>query len=400
LELHADRVYPVDELDACLPDDRQGDVAGRSTSKPAGPSAAVERLLERLDGVVEAASGWRALCPAHDDHEPSLSVTVGRDGCCLVCCHAGCGVEAIVAAVGLELPDLFDDGPSGGRRKSAKLVALADASGLELFRTPGGRAHASFPVDGHRETWPLRSYGMEWWLRRLRFERSREPLAAEVVAETLATFEAQAQFDGDEREAHRRVAAADGGVVIDVGDSAWRTIEVSAGGWRLLDGAAVPFVRDRSTLPLAEPVEGGSIDELRAFVNCSDERSWLLLVGSLLMCSNPRGPYPIIYPTGEQGSAKSTLSRLIVSLVDPRRAPLAMGTPSVRDLAAIADSVWLVGFDNVSHIPPALSDALCQLVTGAGYRARQLYTDTDSVALDLKRPVLINGIGQVAVRPD
>jgi hypothetical protein len=77
-----------------------------------------------------------------------------------------------------------------------------------------------------------------------------------------------------------------------------------------------------------------------------------------------------------------------------------MGNPTVRDLAAIANSVWLVGFDNVSRITRALSDALCQLVTGAGYRARELYTDGDAFSLELKRPVLANGIGQVADRPD
>ena len=65
-----------------------------------------------------------------------------------------------------------------------------------------------------------------------------------------------------------------------------------------------------------------------------------------------------------------------------------------------ANSVWVVGFDNVSKITPALSDALCQLVTGAGYRARELYTDGDAFSLGLKRPVLMNGIGQAATRPD
>jgi len=118
------------------------------------------------------------------------------------------------------------------------------------------------------------------------------------------------------------------------------------------------------------------------------------------MCFHPRGPYPIAFPTGEQGSAKSTLSRLVNSLTDPRKAPLIMGAPSVRELAAIAASVWVVGFDNVSKVPQALSDALCQLATGAGYRTRQLYTDAEPFILDLKRPILLNGIGQVANRPD
>jgi putative DNA primase/helicase len=49
----------------------------------------VERVLEGLEGVRRNGNGWKALCPAHDDHEPSLSVSVGRDGRALVNCFKG-----------------------------------------------------------------------------------------------------------------------------------------------------------------------------------------------------------------------------------------------------------------------------------------------------------------------
>ena len=71
-------------------------------------SVATERFLSRLRGVRRSGAGWAALCPAHDDRQASLSVSEGEDGRVLVKCHAGCSVEAIVAAMGLELRDLFD----------------------------------------------------------------------------------------------------------------------------------------------------------------------------------------------------------------------------------------------------------------------------------------------------
>lgn len=55
--------------------------------------------------------GFRMLCPAHDDRNPSLSVTDGDKGTVLYC-HAGCKAEAIAAAWGLKLSDLFRDPPS------------------------------------------------------------------------------------------------------------------------------------------------------------------------------------------------------------------------------------------------------------------------------------------------
>ena len=68
----------------------------------------VERVLEGLKGVRRNGNGWKALCPAHDDHEPSLSVSVGRDGRALVNCFKGCPTEAVMDVLGLTMADLYE----------------------------------------------------------------------------------------------------------------------------------------------------------------------------------------------------------------------------------------------------------------------------------------------------
>ncbi len=55
---------------------------------------------------------WIALCPAHEDNSPSLSVARGTGGKALVHCHAGCPTERVVEALGLKLTDLFDEDKS------------------------------------------------------------------------------------------------------------------------------------------------------------------------------------------------------------------------------------------------------------------------------------------------
>lgn len=393
--------YPVEELREALDVGESVEVAAdpASTANFGETSEPVSKILEHLKRVTPTGTGWTALCPAHDDHNPSLSVAEGDDGRCLLHCFAGCPVEDVVAKLGLRIEDLFPDS-SKGRRASSRLVDLAEHAGINVFRTPGGLNFASVRVDDHRESWPLGSKGFGSWLRRLLYEAVGEALREEALAEAVATFEAKAQFEGEEKELHRRVAGDADRVVIDLGDERWRAIVVTADGWEVVEDCGVHFLRDSSMLALPEPVSGGSIDELRDFTNCANEASWLRLCGFLVMCFNPQGPYPVAYPTGEQGSAKSTLSRLIFSLVDPRIAPLMMGNPSVREMAVIANSVRLVGFDNVSKVSPSLSDALCQLATGGGYRTRQLYTDAEPFILDIKRPVLLNAIGRVIDRPD
>ena len=68
----------------------------------------IDRVLRHLDGVQQTAlDKWIALCPAHDDRRPSLSIREAEDGKVLLKCWTGCGAAEIVSAIGLCLADLF-----------------------------------------------------------------------------------------------------------------------------------------------------------------------------------------------------------------------------------------------------------------------------------------------------
>jgi 5S rRNA maturation endonuclease (ribonuclease M5) len=71
-------------------------------------------------------SQFSALCPAHDDHNPSLSVSEGRDGRILVYCHAGCLPVNVFQAVGLRLADSFPEKPQGNGSSRETIVATYD----------------------------------------------------------------------------------------------------------------------------------------------------------------------------------------------------------------------------------------------------------------------------------
>lgn len=67
-------------------------------------------IVERLKGVKKTGlHSWAACCPAHEDRSPSLSVKVTDDGRTLLHCFGGCSTESVLAAVGLEMSDLFPD---------------------------------------------------------------------------------------------------------------------------------------------------------------------------------------------------------------------------------------------------------------------------------------------------
>jgi len=66
----------------------------------------VDVLLDRLEGVRPAGpNSWMARCPAHEDRDPSLSVSV-KEGRILIHCFAGCSADAVLEAVGLTWKDL------------------------------------------------------------------------------------------------------------------------------------------------------------------------------------------------------------------------------------------------------------------------------------------------------
>ena len=66
-------------------------------------------FLNRLDGVKTNGSfKWLAKCPAHNDRSPSLAIKLADDRI-LSHCFAGCSVQAVLDAVGLDMADLFPD---------------------------------------------------------------------------------------------------------------------------------------------------------------------------------------------------------------------------------------------------------------------------------------------------
>jgi hypothetical protein len=87
-------------------------------------------------------------------------------------------------------------------------------------------------------------------------------------------------------------------------------------------------------------------------------------------------------------------------LVDPAVEPLRSLPRSERDLAIAASNSWVLAYDNLSGIPDRVSDALCRLATGGGFATRQLYTDDEEIVFSAKRPIILNGIDDIATRGD
>jgi hypothetical protein len=313
--------------------------------------------------------------------------------------RAGCRVGALDSLIAAASGDRGD-----GRQPSQadNMVGLAEAA--DLFQTPDEIAYADIDVDGHRETWPIKSSGLRRWLKRLYFEEFAGAPNNEAVAAALGVIEAKAQHDTPVREVFIRVGGLDGKVYLDLGDPEWQAVEIDKAGWRVIDRPAVRFRRAPDMRPLPVPVHGGSIKGLRPLLNIGEgddgDDDFILAVAFALACLRPRGPYPVEAIGGEQGTAKSTRSAMLRMLIDPRHPKLRALPRNERDLMVTARNQHVLAFDNVSGLPMWLSDALCRLSSGAGYGTRELYTDDEEKVFAGARPIIVNGIEEVVERPD
>jgi hypothetical protein len=80
----------------------------------------LESILSKLQGVRREGKGWKALCPAHADKNPSLFISKENNRV-LLHCFAGCSTESVLAALGIQIQELFADGT-----RDQRIVAVYD----------------------------------------------------------------------------------------------------------------------------------------------------------------------------------------------------------------------------------------------------------------------------------
>ncbi|HIJ75342.1 MAG TPA: hypothetical protein HPP81_01355 [Deltaproteobacteria bacterium] len=296
---------------------------------------------------------------------------------------------------------LAKPGESGKETKETQAQWLIQlAADAELFHSPESGHYAIVLQNGHREVWSIRTKGFKNWLDHRFYRDQGKPPGTQGLQDAIRLLEAKAVFDGEEHRVFVRVGGHGGNVYLDLCNSSWEVVEITPSGWRVLSDPPVRFRRAKGMLALPNPVPGGSLNQLRPFLNLPDDDAFCLDCGFLVQALNPSGPYPILTLEGEQGAAKSSKARTLRSLVDPSTAMLRTAPRDDRDLMIAATNSWLLAFDNLSGVENWLSDALCRISTGGGLSTRELYSDSEEIIFEAMRPQILNGIDRIASRHD
>ncbi len=315
------------------------------------------------------------------------------------------GPDDLIAVAGDEAAlSTLDAAVAAGKeeRESAATRLLGLACGhAELFHSDDS-CYATITIAEHRETHALNSRGFRRWLTKIFFEQSGRAASGETIKSSITTLEGIARFECDEHPVFVRLAEHGGKIYLDLCDETWRVVEIGKQDWQIILSRDCPvrFRRAHGMRALPAPVAGGKISDLRTFLNVASEDDFVLALSWLIGAFHPSGPYPLLILHGEQGSAKSTAATVLRELIDPNLAPRRTEPREARDLMIAANNGFICSFDNMSRLENWLSDGFCRLSTGGGFSTRTLYSDDDETIFEAKRPIILNGIEELATRGD
>ena len=307
-----------------------------------------------------------------------------------------------------------EGGRSAGRARQADLLLQY---GVRKFRFV--RHHQvvyAVPVAGGPIARPLRSKGggggtgslRQCLIRDYVQATGRAPSQA-ALADAVAALEGNA-MDSDVQPVHLRIAAdpEEPHVTwLDLGRPDALSVCLEPGMWSVTVPSTVAGPLWRRTrlvgeLPVPQRCPGGWEQGMRLLAGLLPVRDGALhlAVAWLLAALRPDIPRPCAYLSGEQGTGKSTVGRLLIRLVDGADAHLRSVPKTEDDLAVAASAGWCLGLDNLKSIPAWLSGSLCRAITGEAIAKRELYSDDDVLMLAFQRPVLLTGIDVGALDGD
>lgn len=292
------------------------------------------------------------------------------------------------------------DGDGKPPPAAARIVDMAREQ-YRFVMSTDGRPYA-VALDGPNIALPLRGRaGVRQRLARQFADAYPGEVASQsALADAMTVLEGIAE-DTDPVPVNLRVGRDPAGaIVVDLGSADGRAVVVTGVGWNVVDRAPVLFRRSGAMAPMPEPVvDGDGLAKLHALLNM-DTPTFRQLVAWLVAAWIPDIPHPALVCKGEQGTGKSKAAQMFINLVDPSPAAKRSQPRDEKAWSRQAFSSWALCLDNISTIPPWLSDTLCKAVTGDGVVDRALYTDDDVVVLTFKRVLAMTTIDAGALAGD
>jgi hypothetical protein len=294
---------------------------------------------------------------------------------------------------------------------ATRLVQLSEAA-IEHFIGEGSETvYATFEFKGRIETTRIQDGLYGHWLRMAFYDETGRSPNSEALKNARSTIEARAFKEGTVHQVHNRIAHHNGKTYIDRNSAERDVIEVDADGYRMLEQSPVKFLRspDRGVLPIPQP--GGSINDLKPFLNLYEapktrggnrvkDRDFKLVVATILGCFIPDGEFPFSLLFGPHGSSKTTTLKRIFALVDPVLKNPSGSPREDREVLIVARNTFLQANDNVKYYSAERQATLCRLSSGGSDQGRELFTTMDTFNISVARPTVATSTIVVVTESD
>ena len=287
-----------------------------------------------------------------------------------------------------------------GSQADQLLKMVMERDDVILFKDERDMSYISLNINGHRESLKCGSSNVKDLLSYEFYKKHKKTIGAEVIKSVISVLEGKAKYTGERIKLENRVAFRDGKLWCDLTNKDWQAVKITDESWSVVSDPPILFKRFSHQDQQVLPAVNGNAELLLKYFNVKNQEHKLLLMVYLISCFIPDFPHPALVVFGSQGSAKSTLSKLLRRIIDPSLLEVVNLPKEQKELIQKLDHHYFTFFDNVSFISEETSDSFCKAITGSGFSKRVLYTDDDDMIYNFMRCIGINGISVVATRPD
>lgn len=357
--------------------------------------------------------------PDHDDNNASGLMQKYESGDVLFTC-LGCGVKSwfrgdkkkafamkqvneefvTLPLTGNPTINLLD---KYGKKKKPSRLLIEMGRFNHLFHDANDNGFIVAEIKGAKYTYYIKSNDFVDYLLRLHYFSTDEGISDNSIKTAQGALNSQAKFDSPLEETGIRVVNQGSYTLIDICDEARRVLKVDKTGVNYINDSPVNFLKMKGMKPLPKYIENQDIKEgimlLRKYLPDSEEAFSLIFA---FLCCSLAGTttQPILVIQGPEGCGKSTITRVCRAFYDDSSTPLRSPSGGLENLINDAENSYGMTLDNLSYIDIKLSNMLCKFATGIGFTKRQLWTDNGIHLINLKRPIIINGITYLGTQPD
>lgn len=270
----------------------------------------------------------------------------------------------------------------------------------EFFHTFDDVNYASVKIAGHREVLEVESRLFLALMAQRFYDETGGTPQSKFLSEAQLHFSGVARYKNAVRDTHVRVGHREGATYIDLCNDNWEVVKITSDGWSIITDCPIHFRREAGMKALPRPHRDGDLGLLRPFLNAHSDTHWSLMRAWIVGAVHSRGPYAALLLQGEQGTAKSNTSRFLRMVIDPNEALETALPDKDDDLIIQAHNTWVVCISNLSGLKRSKSDILCRIATDGGNRKRKLYENSKEIVYNDKRPIILNGIDEIAGNGD